>query len=164
MDFLLNEAEVPPECVEFKKDLLGLVDRHPKLHTLYLVDPSVQPRGLCVPSDSIPKFRGDAALFYEIDPDHLDGWRLAAEVALNELDLVEWAQELNLLLSQAKRPTQTGEIQVKVLACVPDLSIRALAKILEPLLRPDIHVTEVHLLAAVVFWGVLISLVVTGLD
>jgi hypothetical protein len=150
--------------VEFKKDLMGLVTRHPKLHTLYLVDPSLQPRGLCVPSDSIPKFRGDAALFYELDSAHLDGWRLAAELAVNELDVFDWAQELSLLLSQAKRPTQTGEIQVKVLACVPDLSIRALAKLLEPLLRPDIHVTEVYLLAAMVFWGVLISLVVTGLD
>ncbi|KAK4032777.1 hypothetical protein C8A01DRAFT_40778 [Parachaetomium inaequale] len=73
MDFLVPELELPPECVEFKKDLMGLVSRHPKLYTLYLVDPSVQSSGLCVPSGSVLKFCGDAALFYELDPAHPDG-------------------------------------------------------------------------------------------
>ncbi|KAK3290927.1 uncharacterized protein B0H64DRAFT_436317 [Chaetomium fimeti] len=121
-----------PACEDFQKQLKDLVSRHPKLHTLYLLDPSVMPRKSFVPPGSEVKFRGDQASFYAIDLSQTDDWSVPLLVA-HQVDVFAWAHCLETLLSKAKKETQAeGNIQVKVLACVPDWDpLRALTKMLE---------------------------------
>ncbi|KAK4150444.1 hypothetical protein C8A00DRAFT_36942 [Chaetomidium leptoderma] len=171
MEFLRPDRELPWQCVEFKKDMVGLLSRHPKLHTLYLVDPSVQPRGLRVPHESVLKFRGNAASFYEIDPYAPgEGWldTTPQEGHLNvqegHLNVVRWARELNLLLHQAKQKSEpTRSIQVKVLACVPDLSTRAFRGVLESILHAPVRMEGLYLELGLAFWVLLAAIALMGL-
>jgi hypothetical protein len=158
--FLLPENELGIDCVQFKKDITGLLSRHPKLHTIYLVDPSLQPSGLRVPGGCQPKFRGDGASFYEIDTSKPgDGW-LAPKPEADRVDVFGWACELNMLLYQAQAGSQPERpIRVKVLACVPDLTIRALEKILKSVLDTPLNLDHLHIAAGIVCWFVVIIMV-----
>jgi hypothetical protein len=159
-DILLPESELG-ECMQFKKDIIGLRSRHPKLHTIYLLDPSVQPSGLQVPRGCQPKFRGDGASFYEVDiykPG--DGW-LVPKPEPNHLNVLGWARELNLLLYR-RRPGAQPErpIRVKVLACVPDLTVKGLEIILKSVLDTPLNLDHLHIAAAIACWFVVIIMVV----
>lgn len=94
-------------------DLMNLLRRYPKLYTSYLLDPSVQPSGLCVPSNSMLNFRGDRTSFHEIDPAYCDGW-LTAEPGENRVNVFQSAQVLDMLLHHSavlQTPT-TAKIQL----------------------------------------------------
>lgn len=158
MEFRLPDDKLRPGCAQFKRDMADLLSRHPKLHTIYLLDPSIQPSGLRVPKGCVPKFRGDGASFYEIETYRPgDGW-LAPKPQLNHLDVFGWAQKLNMLLYQAQPNSQPARrIHVKVLACVPDLITTGLDKFKKPaqLNEPLINWHEPiqpHMAAAIACW------------
>ncbi|KAH6649337.1 hypothetical protein F5144DRAFT_616539 [Chaetomium tenue] len=92
-----NDREKPPTpcCAVFKKHLVDVVTRHPKLHTLYLLDADLAPAEPHVPAGSVPKFR--------------------------EQDVFRWADLLEKQLSSIRKEVGVeGHIQVKILACVLD--------------------------------------------
>lgn len=149
-----------PRCAPFRKHLADFVTRHPKLRTLYLLDPMLAPAGLHAPDGSVPKFRGDGASFFEIHLTNTDGW-LAPVPLVGTMQVFLWASLLQSQLSAIKKEVEAeGDIQVKVLACVPDLDIRAATKLLEGFLRFGVPEDPSLILAGLVFWAVLIGMAV----
>jgi hypothetical protein len=164
LDFLLPDEELEPKCVEFKRDLIRLLTRHPKLHTLYLLDPSLEPSGLRAPGGYAVRFRGDGASFYEIDPfQSTEGW-LAPQPDENHLDVFGWARELNMLLIQSRDQSRPDrEVQVKVLACVPDLTIRTLVQFLKSIPDVELDLQQMYLIVALLCWLMVAVTLMLGL-
>jgi hypothetical protein len=122
--FIHRDDDLRPGCRDFKRHVFGLFDRHPKLHTLYLFDPTIVPSGLVPLGDPVPRFRGTDATYYQVDFDGYDastsGW-VVSRPTNGDMSVLEYAGWLDDLLYQAREEMELGprrEIRVKVLVCV----------------------------------------------
>ncbi|KAH6844598.1 hypothetical protein B0I37DRAFT_377849 [Chaetomium sp. MPI-CAGE-AT-0009] len=160
-----SSDELKPGCADFRKQLKNLVSRHPKLRTLYLLDPSVVPAGIIGSAGSDAKFHGKNASFHVIDPSRCDEW-LTTAPASDGVTVLKWAGALATLLSETKKETQAaGDIQVKALACVPDpkIQLETLGKLFEVALGPELCENQALVASGFALWASLMRLGLTRL-
>jgi hypothetical protein len=154
LSFRFSDEELEPKCVEFKKDVVGLLTRHPKLRTLYVLDPMLKSSGSLAPGGYTVRFRGDGASFYEIDPFRsTKGWMTPGRLHEDVVDVFSGARDLAMLLAESQNQSQPDrEIQVKVLACVPDVNIGTLMELLRYISNVTPDLEQLAVIVAVLCW------------
>ncbi|GAB1316949.1 hypothetical protein MFIFM68171_07159 [Madurella fahalii] len=127
--FFSLDAGLEPVCAAFKRDVIGLPNRHPKLEKIYLVDSGMDFRGLRVPKRLQPTFRGSGASFYEGAGAMAEDWTMTRPKP-GQLHVFLWATHLERLFSHALWDSQPErKIHVRVMACVLDWESRVVNRI-----------------------------------